>query len=70
VLVSYNSEGLLPSAQLRGALKAASSDGRVRMFTERYKRYRADRDRPGRRYTGDWVEERLYYAKLPGREGE
>lgn len=70
VLVSYNSEGLLPPAELKAALKDASADARVRSFTRRYKRYRADSDRAGRRYSGDWVEERLYYVKRTGGEGK
>jgi adenine-specific DNA-methyltransferase len=70
ILVSYNSEGLLPASELKAALEDVSADGRVRPFTKRYKRYRADRDRVGRRYSGDWVEERLYYVKRDGGEGE
>jgi adenine-specific DNA-methyltransferase len=70
VLVSYNSEGLLPQSELERALKDASADGKAASYVKRYKRYRADRDRPGRKYARDWVEERLFYAKLPGREGE
>jgi adenine-specific DNA-methyltransferase len=64
VLVSYNSEGVIPDAELRAALRDASTDGRVRRFVRRYRRYRADSDREGRRYKGDWVEELLYYARL------
>jgi adenine-specific DNA-methyltransferase len=64
VLVSYNSEGVIPDKEMRSTLKAASIDGRVRRFTRRYKRYRADSDREGRRYKGDEVRELLYYARL------
>jgi adenine-specific DNA-methyltransferase len=64
VLVSYNSEGVIPDAELRGILRDASADGRVRRFTRTYKRYRADSDREGRRYKGDEVKELLYYARL------
>ena len=64
VLVSYNSEGLLPPAEVRATLEAASADGSVRCFTRRYKRYRADSDHAGRRYRGDRVRELLYYARL------
>ena len=70
VLVSYNSEGLLPPQKLRAVLQGAASDGKVRMFSQRYKRYRADSDHAGRRYSGDSVEERLFYARLAGREGD
>jgi adenine-specific DNA-methyltransferase len=64
VLVSYNSEGLLPAAEMRAILAAAAADGAVRCFTRRYKRYRADSDHAGRRYRGDRVRELLYYARL------
>ena len=64
VLVSYNSEGVIPDKEMRSALADAAIDGRVRRFTRRYKRYRADSDREGRRYKGDEVRELLYYARL------
>lgn len=64
VLLSYNTEGLLPRARLMDMLKSASIDGRVRQFRRGYKRYRADRDRVGRRYTADRVTELLYYIRL------
>jgi adenine-specific DNA-methyltransferase len=64
VLVSYNSEGVIPDAQLRDAMKSHAIDGRVKVFTHAYRRYRADSDREGRRYTGDAVKELLYYARL------
>jgi adenine-specific DNA-methyltransferase len=64
VLVSYNTEGVIDDRDFRAILAAASVDGRVRRFTKRYKRYRADSDREGRRYKGDVVRELLYYARL------
>ncbi|HVE79088.1 MAG TPA: DNA adenine methylase [Gemmatimonadaceae bacterium] len=64
VLVSYNSEGLLPDAVMREVLGAAAADGRVRRFVKAYRRYRADRDHERRRYRGDEVRELLYYARL------
>jgi adenine-specific DNA methylase len=60
VLVSYNSEGLLPQTELERALKDASIDGKAASYVKRYKRYRADRDRPGLKYARDWVVERLF----------
>jgi adenine-specific DNA methylase len=64
VLVSYNSEGVIADDELRAILRSAAMDGRVRRFARRYKRYRADSDREGRRYKGDEVSELLYYARL------
>jgi adenine-specific DNA-methyltransferase len=64
VLVSYNSEGVIADTEFRAILRDASIDGRVRRSTLRYKRYRADSDREGRRYKRDDVTELLYYARL------
>jgi adenine-specific DNA methylase len=64
VLVSYNSEGLLPEEILRETLGEASVDGRVRTFRKTYRRYRADSDREGRRYSGDRVRELLVYTRV------
>ena len=64
VLVSYNSEGLLPDSELRAVLAAASVDGKVRRFSKGYRRYRADSEHAARKYKGSVVRELLYYAKL------
>ena len=64
VLVSYNTEGVISNRELRAILIDASVDKKARRFEKRYKRYRADSDREGRRYKGDVVKELLYYAKL------
>ena len=64
VLVSYNSEGVIPDREVRAILRDVAVDGRARRFARRYKRYRADSDREGRRYKGDVVSELLYYARL------
>ncbi|MGI9076148.1 MAG: DNA adenine methylase [Gemmatimonadaceae bacterium] len=66
VLVSYNSEGLLPRDELTAILASASVDGEVKTFEQEYKRYRADSDHQGRNYSGDRVEELLHYARLRG----
>jgi len=64
VLVSYNSEGLLPDREVRATLGEAAVDGKVRRFTKRYKRYRADSESVTRRYSGSVVTELLYYVRL------
>jgi adenine-specific DNA-methyltransferase len=64
VLVSYNSEGLLPEKVLKETLREASVDGRVVCFRKTYRRYRADSDRDGRRYRADGLRELLVYARL------
>jgi adenine-specific DNA methylase len=65
VVVSYNSEGLLSAGALKVILAEYAAEGEVRQFARGYKRYRADRDREGRRYSGDRVRELLYYIALP-----
>ena len=64
VLVSYNSEGLLPDPDLRAALAEASVDGKVRRFSKAYRRYRADSDSATRRYKSAVVRELLYHVRL------
>ena len=64
VLVSYNSEGILPAPQLEEELAAAAIDGAVNRFTQPYRRYRADSDHEGRRYKRDHVQELLYHVRL------
>jgi len=64
VLVSYNSEGLLPDAELRATLAEASVDGKVRRFSMGYRRYRADSDSATRRYKAGVVRGLLYHVRL------
>ncbi len=64
VLISYNSEGLLPDRELRAVLSDAAVDGKVRRFSKGYRRYRADSEHAARRYKGSVVRELLYYARL------
>ncbi len=63
-LVSFNSEGHLPPETLLSLLSKASADGKVRHFSQRYRRYRADRDREGRHYHRDIALEHLYIVRL------
>jgi len=63
-LVSFNSEGHLEPEALEQLLGKASADGKVSHFTQRYRRYRADSDREGRRYHADIAQEHLYLVRL------
>jgi adenine-specific DNA-methyltransferase len=63
-LVSFNSEGHLEPEALETLLGRASADGKVSHFTQRYRRYRADSDREGRRYHADIAIEHLYLVRL------
>ena len=64
VLVSYNSEGILPASDLQAILAEAAVDGTVARFNQPYRRYRADSDHAGRRYKRDVVQELLYHIRL------
>lgn len=63
-LVSFNSEGHLKPEALESLLSRASVDGKVSHFSQRYRRYRADSDREGRRYHADFAQEHLYLVRL------
>jgi adenine-specific DNA-methyltransferase len=67
ILVSYNTEGLLPEERMRSILSCFAADGDIRRFTRSYRRYRADGDQSTRRFRQDELREILYYARL-GRE--
>jgi len=63
VLVSYNTEGILPAEEFFDIL-GRHSVGRVQQFVRPYKRYRADQDSERRRYRADGVDELVYYLQL------
>jgi len=63
-LVSFNSEGHLNPEALESLLAKAAIDGKVSHFNQRYRRYRADSDREGRRYHADFALEHLYLVRL------
>ena len=63
-LVSFNSEGHLKPEALESLLAKAAIDGKVSHFNQRYRRYRADSDREGRRYHADFALEHLYLVRL------
>jgi adenine-specific DNA-methyltransferase len=62
ILMSYNTEGILPDATIERLLKDAGRAATFRRFTRRYRRYRSDADGASRRYRGDEVAELLYYV--------
>lgn len=63
ILLSYNSEGLIPEEAL---LVALSARGRVKVYQQPYRRFRSDSDHEKRRYRGDSVVEKVYYVKVAG----
>jgi adenine-specific DNA-methyltransferase len=66
VLMSYNSEGIIPESAIEEAFNDFGVPGTYRVHEQRYARYRSDRDRVGRRYKAAAVAERVYFVKLRG----
>lgn len=63
ILLSYNSEGIIPESDIERILRHA---GRSRTFlcvAREYQRYRSDSPGPTRRYKAHSVRERLYYVR-------
>ncbi len=64
VILSYNSEGIIPDADIERIFRRA---GRPRSFVRvarEYQRYRSDNPSPTRRYKAHSVREQLYYVRL------
>jgi adenine-specific DNA methylase len=64
ILLSYNTEGLIPDEEIERVLRSAGRPGTFERFRRDYKRYRSDSDSRERRYKGDRVEELLYYVEV------
>jgi adenine-specific DNA-methyltransferase len=66
VLLSYNDEGLIRPDTIEAIFREEGDPDSFRSFARGYRRYRSDSDRPGRRYRGDAVRERIYYVRRSG----
>lgn len=66
ILLSYNDEGLIEPDHIEAIFREMGSPDSFRSFERGYRRYRSDSDRPGRRYRGDAVRERVYYVRRSG----
>lgn len=64
ILMSYNSEGIIPEETIEATFRAVGRPGSFRRLGRPYRRYRSDSDGPDRRYRADRVTERLYYAQV------
>lgn len=64
VLMSYNSEGIIPEEEIRRAFTSRGVPGSFRIHEHDYARYRSDRDRSERRYKASRVMERIYFVEL------
>lgn len=60
VVMSYNSEGIIPESEITRLFRAHGRPGSYRRVTCTYQRYRSDRPSAKRRYTSDSVHEHLY----------
>jgi adenine-specific DNA-methyltransferase len=60
IVMSYNTEGIIPDAAIERLLRGYGKRATYRRYEHRYRRYRSDSDREGRRYRGDAVKEYLY----------
>lgn len=64
LLLSYNSEGIIPDEEIRIALTARAKAGSLHVHEQEYARYRSDSDGVGRRYKASHVRERAYFIEL------
>lgn len=66
ILMSYNSEGIIPEATIEQIFTTYGRPETYRVFRQRYRRYRSDQDGENRNYRGDVVMEVLYYVQKRG----
>jgi adenine-specific DNA-methyltransferase len=64
VLMSYNSEGIIPEDEIREAFMARGVKGTFRIHERDYARYRSDREGASRRYKGRRVVEKTYFVEI------
>jgi adenine-specific DNA methylase len=67
VVLSYNSEGIIPDAEIERVFRAEGRSGTFARISRQYPRYRSDRPSAGRRYKGQVVRENLYYVRVGSR---
>ncbi|MGH7632597.1 MAG: DNA adenine methylase [Gemmatimonadaceae bacterium] len=64
VLMSYNSEGIIPETEIRRIFRDHGVASSFRVYEQHYARYRADRDHERRRYAANSVTEKIYFVRL------
>jgi len=60
LVMSYNTEGIIPETTIERILKECGRPSTYRRYKRTYRRYRSDADSVNRRYRGDVVHEYLY----------
>ena len=63
ILMSYNSEGLIPDGEIERIFRAFGKPDTYKRFEKDYKRYRSDGDSKSRKYSSDRVREFLYFVE-------
>jgi adenine-specific DNA methylase len=67
IILSYNSEGIIPDADIERIFRRAGRpDSFVRVARD-YQRYRSDSPGPARQYKAHSVREQLYYVRTTRR---
>jgi len=68
VVMSYNSEGIIPEAEIVRLFRDHGRPATYRRITRTYQRYRSDRPSATRHYKSDTVREHLYCVRLKNSE--
>lgn len=63
LLMSYNSEGIIPESEVRRLFKSYGRAETFQVFERDYERYRSDGDSELRQYKADTVTEKVYYVE-------
>jgi adenine-specific DNA-methyltransferase len=64
VVLSYNSEGIIPDAEIERAFRIEGRTGTFARIAREYPRYRSDRPRASRRLKSHSLHENLYYVRI------
>jgi adenine-specific DNA-methyltransferase len=67
ILLSYNSEGIIPDADIERIFRHAGRRGSFVRVAREYQRYRSDSPGPARQYKAHSVREQLYYVRTKPR---
>jgi adenine-specific DNA-methyltransferase len=63
ILMSYNSEGIIPEDDIRRIFSDRGIASSFRIYEREYQRYRSDSDHEDRTYKADLVSEKIYFVR-------
>jgi adenine-specific DNA-methyltransferase len=69
IILSYNSEGIIPDAEIERIFRCVGRPGSFARVARDYQRYRSDSPGPARQYKAHSVREQLYYVRTKPRRG-